>query len=263
MTDAQVPLPGGLAEPQPVPANPYPPAFVPLPVPTSRPRRTGLLIAGVVALVLVILAGAAAIVLLNPTPLQVVVSGPTSHPGATSSPTITASPTEPPPYTGRLQDLVLPMPSGATRRPLKMGDPDGSLSQDQLLQEYFDPAARPPIAAFLTKLGYQRGVFISWFDHKARVQIQIYQFSHASGAAEWIENARIVDSGDPTTLESAGVGEIPGSFLYKHTPPSGGLATHAEYSKGALTVQIDIFDPPDPSLNYVRDMAIQQYHRLP
>ena len=250
------------------------PPYAGPPAPARR-RRTGLIVAGIVAAVAVALtvgAGVTVLVLRTRSPTNVAAAAPTTEvqtsdvlsPSATPSPTVTAKP----PYTGRLQDLAIPKPAGAVYTPKqRRGDADGSLSLQQLAGEYDGSSTQADIAKRLTDLKYQRGIFLAWRESNGTlVYLQIFQFGTDAGAAEWTTYSQ-GSFGGPETIAIAGIGEIEGAKLFTNqfTNSKGvaGTGTHAIYNKGAFVVWIDAFNPAGPDANSTKAMAVDQYHRLP
>jgi hypothetical protein len=258
--DPSSPWGAPVAPATPGPSGPPPP----LPPVTASPRRRGglvfALVAGAVALLVLVGAGITAVLALNKAP---VTAAPPTTPAATAAATAAPTPaaTEPPPFSGPLQSLVLPKPSGAVYTPDKRkGDKDGVMTKQDVMSEYSGSDANI-VDKILTQNEFQRGVFLAWTDHGTLVYIQIYQFRFDREAAQW--NVAVQGPVQNAATSTAVFDEIPFGRWFVTKTPDGRGAAHAYYNKGPFAVMIDTFKTGAADLDGTKKMAIDQFNLLP
>jgi hypothetical protein len=240
-----------------------PSAFTPEQVPASAParrRRTALVVGAVVAVIVLVAGALIASLFLGPDDSGQATGLPsitTTH-TTTSSQSPATAPTAAK-YVGTLQALATPMPAGAVRQPLDMGAQDGSLDLDAVAAEYPD-SNRQSVKNLLKSLEFERGLFLAWNDGQGYlVYVQIYQFHYGPQAAAWsAAEARGSEPESASALEG-----IPGGKWFTTTTPSGRGAVHARYYKGDLAVMLNVFRTGQADPEHLKQLAIDQYHRLP
>jgi hypothetical protein len=214
-------------------------------------------VTAIAALVLLIGAGVTAVVVFNPVRSRAS-AGPTVGPTVRPTPTVP----DPPPYTGRLQDLVVPVPAGAGNLRDPRTDLDGSMSRNQLLDLYPGSDAQATIAKSLTEDGFERGVLLGWADQDGvEYLIQILQFTHASGATRWSDSTQAGFSAKLGTVDMVGISDIDDGRIF--TDVDGYAGAHALFSKGFFAVQIDVHGRSTSKSDAAKALAIAQYQRLP
>ena len=232
------------------------PSPVPAPVPSPVPRRRTGLIVGIVVGVLVVAAGAVGVgVLLSRIGSQLI-----GLPLPTASHQASAVPT-PSKYTAPLQDLALPMPADATRVTPPVGAADGTLELEDVVQQH-GAGQRDVLRQALTKIEFERGVFLAWKDGQGvLVYLQIYQFHFDRQAAAWssVATRSLADVAE----SSAGFDEILGGRWGTLTAPDGRGYSYACYSRGDLSVAITVFTSGAAGIDHVKRLAVEQYKRLP
>jgi hypothetical protein len=251
-------------------SQPDQPKFLPTGPPVAAParirrRRTGFIIAGIIAVVFVVAAGVGVVLVLNRARLTV--STPTPTPTATSTTSATAAPTstQSSDYTGALQALVAPKPAGATDAD-HSGAADGTLTKQQVVSEYNGTSADNQAAVLhaLTELEFQRGLFVAWRDRQGTlVYVQLYQFRFDREAASWSTQMQRGMGDDPGKAATAYFDEIEGGRWFANELSDGRGAAHAIYSKGQFAVMIDVFRSGASDIDDTKKLAIQQYGRLP
>jgi hypothetical protein len=256
------------------PPAPASPALAPpvLPFPSAPglefgarpPRRGGLLVAGiVVAVLLVVLVGAGITAVLTLKKQTTTAATAPTAAATTAPPTAAPTPTatEPAPFTGPLQSLVLPKPSGAVYSPqMRKGDKDGVLTKQDVMSEYTGSDV-DTVNTILTQDEFQRGVFLAWTDHGTLVYIQIYQFRYEREAANW--NVQVQRPIQDIATSTAVFDEIPSGRWFVTKTADGRGAGHAYFSKGPFAVMIDTFKTGAADLDGTKKMALDQYKLLP
>jgi hypothetical protein len=258
--DSSPPPSGSVPPATPVP-YPSESGFGTPPAPAPPPRRSGLLfglIAGAIALVVLVGAGITAVLAVNKAPITPA-AAPTTAPAASAAATPVV--TDPPPFAGPLQSLVIPKPSGAVYTPEKRkGDKDGVLTLQDVASEYSGSNVNT-VKTILTQDEFQRGVFLAWMDQGTLVYIQIYQFRFDREAASW--NVAVQGPVQDAATSTAVFDDIPFGRWFVTKTADGRGAAHAYFNKGPFAVMIDTFKPGTADLEGTKKMAVDQYKLLP
>jgi hypothetical protein len=241
---------------------PFPPAqFAPAPVPPRR--RGGLVIGVIVGVVVFVLVGAGVTAALTLNRSSGTAAVPRTTALATTATTAAQTPvaTDPPAFSGPLQSLVIPKPSGAVYAPEKRkGDKDGVVTKQDVASEYTGSDV-DTVNSLLTQDEFQRGVFLAWTDHGTLVYIQIYQFRYDREAASW--NVSVQRPAQNAATSTAVFDEIPfGRWVVTQLPDGRGAAA-AYFSKGPFAVEIDTSKTGAADLDGTKKMAVDQYKLLP
>jgi hypothetical protein len=247
---------------RPVAALPGPPATPP-PAPVPSPPRRGraaLIAAGAVGLVVLVAAGVAAVLLLNPGPANVAALSPTTDPPTTApSPTPRPTPTD---YTGPLSALALPKPAGAVYAPdQRIGAADGSLSKQQLTELWNTANGKAFALQRLTELSYQRGYIVAWLDGASLVYVRLTQFRTSQAAEGWTDLEQGGFSG-PIMVSTDKMAGVEHGYIYV-TNQKDGHGAHARFSWGVIAVSLDVFNPDKADADAMRTMAADQLALLP
>ena len=177
MTTTDQPMPAGPMPGDPtmvMSAPPYAPApFFP-PPPPPPPARRGGMIAGLIAVAVVVLLGVGAAFAVDLGWLRD--GGTTPAAAATPTPVATSAPTPTPTSTSTdLPGLLVPIPVGAKRNVIT-DDPDGVLTLDEVVASYYGGSA--DVRQLLVSSRFQGGAEEDWStaDRKTEVLVALFQF---------------------------------------------------------------------------------------
>jgi hypothetical protein len=230
------------------------------------PRRSGLMVA---AIVVVVVIGLAAVVgigffaysvarnLTATTPAPTGTVGPFGSPTTPApGPTTTSAPR---PFVGDLRSLLTPAPNGS-KAWSDFPDEPGTLTLAQAADLFTN---KTQMSDDLHEFHFERGAVVRWNQNNTFVMILLFQFDSTTDALEFVADTKRVGLKD---FEARGeFGSIDGSLLYVNDKPNsqGQRTTIFVSSHRELMAYTTIWHPGPINLAAATATATAQHNRLP
>jgi len=181
-------------------------------------------------------------------------------PTAPASASPTASPT-PPPITGDLRKLLLPVPAGAKTYTVQILGTDGTITVEQASKDLYGNTDEVDL---LKGKGFQRGAWVAWIQDGRSTFAQLYQFVLPELAERWSD---LFLSRDATDFYAAGldVQGMPGAWCQASTKanPGGDFVVICHGHRGYVNAEVWHFAKGAADVDATTALLRQQLALLP